>query len=243
MEWRIVIVDDLQSDAYALSRALRERLHGEDALELTYYESAEAMLAEFAPGAYRLAFLDVRMDGMSGVELAQKLRAADRELMIVFLTTSPEYIFDVVGFHPFDYLLKPCQPDKLDHVLSEARRMLAAVEPELAVRVNRAEVRVPYRELVAVAARDHEIEVRTVSGQTLTTTARLTDELRALADDPRFLACYRGVLLNMDHIVSFGKSTITMLGGAEYPMRVRERKELMERYSQHQTSGTRRRMG
>ena len=241
MEWHIAIVDDLKADAEALSAALRERLGG-DELHLKCYESAEGLLADYAPGAFQLAFLDVRMEGMSGVELAQKLRAADKDLMIVFLTTSPEYIFDVAGFHPFDYLIKPCKPDKLDHVLREARRMLAAIEPELALRVDRAEVRVPYSELVAVAVRDHEAEVRTSSGQVLTTTARLTEELRALSADPRFLACYRGVLLNMDSIVSFGKDTIRVLGGAEYPMRVRERRKLMERYSQHQLSGLRRRM-
>lgn len=241
MEWRIAIVDDLKTDADALSAALRERLGG-DELRLEYYESADGLLAAFAPGTNQLVFLDVCMDGMNGVELAKKLRMADEKLLIVFLTTSPEYIFDVVGFHPFDYIIKPCQPDRLDHVLSEARRMLAAAEPELAVRVDRAEVRVPFSALVAVCARDHALEVRTVPGQVLVSTTPFTEAERALAADPRFLACYRGVLLNMDHIVSFGRETIRMLGGAEYPMRLRERKRLMERYSQHQLSDLRRRM-
>ena len=120
--------------------------------------------------------------------------------------------------------------------------MLAADEPELALRVDRAEVRVPYSKLVAMSAREHTLEVRTASGQVLVSTMPFAEARRALGADPRFLDCYRGVLLNMDHIASFGKDTVCMLGGAEYPMRVRERKQLLEQYSRRQLSGLHRRM-
>lgn len=242
MEWRIAIVDDLQPDRDALEAALRERLGGADELMLKSYADAEGMLAEFSPGGFQLAFLDVCMEGVSGVQLAEKLRAADENLMITFLTTSPEYIFDVRHFHPFDYLIKPCAPEALDHVLSEARRLLSTAEPELSVRVGRSLFQVPYGKLVAVLSQGHTVDIHTSSGQTLTTSATFTELENELASDPRFLTCNRGLLVNMEHIVKLADSVFYMDNGMEAPMRARNQKELTDRFSQYQISFLRRRM-
>ncbi len=242
MEWRIAIVDDLQADRDALADALRERLTGADALRLKCFANAESLLAEFSPGAYQLVFLDVCMDGMNGVALAEKLRAADEKLMITFLTTSREYIFDVQHFHPFDYLIKPCAPEALDHVLSEARRLLDAIEPELTVRVGRSAFQVPFGKIAAVLSQGHTVDVHTVSGQTLTSSATFTELERALAADARFLTCNRGALVNMEHIARLADSVFYLDNGMAIPMRARNQKELTDRFSQYQISFLRRRM-
>ncbi len=242
MEWRIAVVDDLQPDRDALAEALRERLTGADELCLKCYADAESLLAEFSPGAYQLAFLDVCMDGMSGVALAEKLRAADEKLMIAFLTASPEFIFDVRHFHPFDYLIKPCAPEALDHVLSEARRLLSAAEPELTVRTGRSAFQVPYGTIVAVLSQGHTAVVYTVSGQALTTSATFTELEGALSADARFLVCNRGVLVNMEHIRKLANSVFYLDNGLEVSMRARNQKELTDRFSQYQISFLRRRM-
>ncbi len=242
MEWRIAVVDDLQQDRDVLAAALQARLTGTDELCLKCYADAESLLAEFSPGAYQLVFLDVCMDGMNGVTLAEKLRAADENLMITFLTTSSEYIFDVRHFHPFDYLIKPCAPEALDHVLSEARRLLGATEPELTVRAGRSAFQVPYGKIVAVLSQGHTVDVHTASGQTLTSSATFTEIEGTLSADARFLACNRGVVVNMEHIAKLADAVFYMDNGLAVPMRARNQKELTDRFSQYQISFLRRRM-
>ena len=47
------------------------------------------------------------MEGTNGIETARILRRADPDLLLVFVTSSPEYVWDAFPVHPFDYLLKP----------------------------------------------------------------------------------------------------------------------------------------
>ncbi len=242
MEWRIAVVDDLAEDRDALSSALRERLTGADELYLRSFADAESLLAEFSPGAFQLAFLDVCMDGMNGVALAEKLRAADENLMIAFLTTSPEFIFDVRHFHPFDYLIKPCTAEALDHVLREARRLLDTSEPELSVRVGRSAFQVPYGKIITVFSRGHSVDIHTASGQTLAASATFTELEETLTADARFLVCNRGVLVNMQHITKLADAVFHMDNGLKIPIRMRNQKELTDRFSQYQISFLRRRM-
>lgn len=47
------------------------------------------------------------MEGTNGIETARILRRTDPDLLLVFVTSSPEYVWDAFPVHPFDYLLKP----------------------------------------------------------------------------------------------------------------------------------------
>ena len=65
----------------------------------------------YEPGHSDLVFLDICMGDVNGIELARHLRAVDEKVLIVFLTTSSEYAFDAFPIHPFDYLMKPIDPE------------------------------------------------------------------------------------------------------------------------------------
>ena len=71
---------------------------------------------------YQVVFLDICMEGTNGIEAAQRLRAADPDLLIVFVTSSPEYVWDAFPVHPFDYLLKPYKEEKFEQLAGELRR-------------------------------------------------------------------------------------------------------------------------
>ena len=96
------------------------------------YVKRGAPLKEFEPGFFRVAFFDIRMDDMTGIQLAEQVRKQDTSLLICFLTTSREYAFDAFPIHPFDYLIKPVDQEKLNHVMDEVVRSLAVIkDPEV----------------------------------------------------------------------------------------------------------------
>lgn len=114
---RVAVVDDLRTDAETLRGLLSKHLP--EAVFIDLYESGEAFLA--AEAKHDLVFLDIVMKGMDGIETARRLRMRDMASMIVFLTTSREYVWDAFPVHPFDYLVKPVDEARLTHVLDEAR--------------------------------------------------------------------------------------------------------------------------
>ena len=116
----IAIVEDQTPDAQRLEELLQQQL---PEAECTWFACGDDFLRAAAePGLYAVVFLDICMAGTNGIETARRLRQADPEVLIVFVTSSPEYVWDAFPVHPFDYLLKPYQEEKFVHLAAELRR-------------------------------------------------------------------------------------------------------------------------
>lgn len=72
--------------------------------------SALEQLAETRPD---IAFLDIRMPGISGIEVARSLSELSPRTQVVFVTAYDQYAIDAFERGAVDYLLKPIKPDRL----------------------------------------------------------------------------------------------------------------------------------
>jgi len=81
-------------------------------------EEAVAVVREHAPD---LAFLDIRMPGMTGVEAA---RAIGEACHIVFITAYNEYAVDAFEQGAVDYVLKPAERERLQLTVARLKKRL-----------------------------------------------------------------------------------------------------------------------
>lgn len=75
----------------------------------TRFSSGEEFLGAFTAGKYDLIFLDIYMDGITGMETAKRIRRADHGCRIIFITTSPEFAVESYDVSASFYLLKPIE--------------------------------------------------------------------------------------------------------------------------------------
>jgi len=88
-----------------------EAANGKDALEL---------VDTFAP---QIAFLDIRMPGLSGLEVAEKIASVCR---IVFVTAFDQYAVDAFEREAVDYLVKPVTKKRLTQTIQRLKKQLQA---------------------------------------------------------------------------------------------------------------------
>ena len=81
-------------------------------------EEAVAAVREHAPD---LAFLDIRMPGMTGIEAA---RAIGDACHIVFITAYNEYAVDAFEHGAVDYVLKPAERERLEVTVARLKKRL-----------------------------------------------------------------------------------------------------------------------
>ena len=113
---------------------MRERLCG--LLKEAWPQAEVVLVAENGNDAWDgfleyepdVVFLDIRMPGLSGLEVAERIGTAAH---IVFVTAYDQYAVDAFDAGAVDYLLKPVQADRLARALARLRDKLNAPSPDL----------------------------------------------------------------------------------------------------------------
>lgn len=68
-----------------------------------------------------IAFLDIKMRGMTGLELAKRLKDINAKINIIFVTGYSEYSLDAFRLYASDYLLKPVDEEQVRKALENLR--------------------------------------------------------------------------------------------------------------------------
>jgi DNA-binding LytR/AlgR family response regulator len=92
---------------------------------------AAAAIARLQPD---LAFLDIQMPGLSGLEVAQGIEGDTR---VVFVTAFDEYAVQAFDEAAIDYLLKPLRRERLERAIERAKAALAPADGQLAQALQR----------------------------------------------------------------------------------------------------------
>ena len=115
----ILVVDDDALVRSYLTRVLTHEGHKVQAVE-----SGEAALACVAEEEFDLVFLDLKMDGVGGMEVLSVLRRQWPETIVIVLTGHPtlETVFEALRQGAFDYMFKPCRIADLRESVSKGLR-------------------------------------------------------------------------------------------------------------------------
>lgn len=76
---------------------------------LVEYSSGEELLNDSKNNSLDILFLDIQMDGLSGMDTARKIREFDNNIEIIFTTSIPQYVYDAYEVNAYRYLLKPLE--------------------------------------------------------------------------------------------------------------------------------------
>ena len=236
----IAVVDDKRTDSEKLQRVILRwfTVNHKESQSISCFSDGLSLLKVFEPEKFQIVFMDIIMDKMSGIDTAKRLRDSDSRILIVFTTSSDEFAFEAFPLHPFDYVMKPYSPERVGHVLSEAMRVIEAPEPLFNARVSRSTYQIPLRKISAVLSDDHFIDVIMSDGNSIICSMKFSEAESILMNDPRFLTCNRGVIINMDNVSSFSrdKSAVIMSDGNYYALKVRGRAEILRAFTQYQIS-------
>ena len=117
---RIAIVDDLAAERALLKDRLEQQLQRRNVqADILEYESGETFLEAARKAPFTAAFLDIYMDGMTGMEAAKKLRKTNTDCLLVFTTTSTDHALEGFQVRALHYLVKPFTEADIDVLTDE----------------------------------------------------------------------------------------------------------------------------
>ncbi len=133
----VVIAEDEQPQREALQKMLQELMP--EANIVAVCEDGLSALEAMQHHKPDIALLDIRMPGLSGLEVA---RAASSNTQIIFSTAYDEYAIKAFEAGAVDYLLKPIKPERLQQAIERIRqRFQTKAKPDIANLVNALEIK------------------------------------------------------------------------------------------------------
>lgn len=222
-----ILLDHLISicQDYAKSRSI--------ALTVDGFSQGPALLEAWAPRTYSLVFVDVYMEPMDGVQLAQELRRRQQDLCIIFLTTSGDFMPDAFALHAFHYIQKPYSKAQIFSVLDDAIRVLPRQEGQLDIMCGGSLEHLRVGEIVSAVSDAHYLQIATISGAQYRTRMTMAEFLTALSEQPAFLRINKGIVINMDYVEAVESLSCRMVTGARHPIKVRDRVQIERQIQAH----------
>ncbi len=211
---RIAIVDDIEAEC----RLLHDRL--ENALErravyaeIFEYESGEAYLAAAKQQPFTVSFLDIYMNGMTGIDTAAELRAFDKKGLLIFSTSSTDHALEGFRVHAMYYLVKPYDEKDIEALTDEILSRVPKPDKYMDIKVNGSDIRLRFQDIVYADHFSHMIHIHTTSEKELVTRQSFGEFTAPLKEDERFFLCSRGGIVNMEHAVDFDGVAFVMNNG------------------------------
>jgi DNA-binding LytR/AlgR family response regulator len=209
---RCIIVDD-EAPARDL---IRHHISGlEDFELLASFDNAIDAFTFLQKNAVDLAFLDIRMPKVSGLQL---IRSLERRPNIIFTTAYREYAADGFEMDALDYLLKPITLERFMKSVSRFIRYHRPIVPQPAVndfgqayiflKVGRGQVKIFLRDIVYIEGLSDYIKVHTLS-HSYVASAKLA-HMEEKLPEKRFARIHKSFIVALDRVSSYNSGEVTV---------------------------------
>ncbi len=210
----MAVVEDNEEFAGLLRRRILSETDWGTAVSVSVYLSPEEFLREAAAGTQvDVAFLDVEMPGMNGMELAAGIRSRDKGMLLVFVSSFSRYAVEGYQVYAFDYLLKSqmdCRWDKLAgrlrKALAEGREKLYTIQT-----MNRTE-RIPVDEILYIY-KEEKYALIAVGAERIAVRKTMREIAEELGDHRQFVQVKKGILVNMEKVQKATARELVMQNG------------------------------
>ena len=223
----IAICDDMCADAeeirdYLLAYFKKNGFTG----EIYIYESGEALLYDFALSHFDLLFLDIYLPGISGVDVARRVRESDPNCLIVFITISDCHMRDGFALRAASYVEKPLTEEKIEIAFTQCHNLFTKNARFIEFKLTQRDFKIPFNRLVYAETKGHSAFFHTDIGDIYEAHIAM-DEVEQQMDGLPILRCHRSFAVNMNYVADIQGNDIVMKSGQTIPIRKNGRKEIV----------------
>lgn len=179
-------------------------------------------------GYFDIVFLDIEMEGLSGIETAESLRLMEYSSRIVFLTSYKKYVFSAFDVSASHYLLKPLDVQKLEQVLTKITSELTAEKEYCCTVKCGTEIhRIPFSQIKFAEVTGRKISLHTKS-EVFTFNGRLEELEQSFPN--YFFRCHKSYLVNLEMMVKYDKEKAILKSGESVPLARRKYAEFCKAF-------------
>lgn len=125
---KILVADDEKIALNGLVNEIKKVLPN---AEIYKFHGGKEVLNSCLDQTYDIAFLDIEMRDVNGIELAKELKAIHPKINIIFTTGYSEYAQTAFSIHASGYVIKPVTADKIAKEIENLRYSIVSEDEEI----------------------------------------------------------------------------------------------------------------
>lgn len=240
---RIAVVEDEQSHREHILQAVREwQAAWDPSGSALAFPDAKSFFFAREENLFDLLILDILMPGMSGMELAQRLREEKDRTALVFLTGESSFVFDGYKVEALDYLLKPIRTEELYKILERAEKYCRRELPRLVLESAEGVRFLALNELLYLEARNKDLnfvlhtdadraETVVIRASLEEWIGRIREILESCAgEDFAFAQPHRSYFCSLNWVLRVEPAQIYLVNGQKIPLARARKQDFMAAY-------------
>ncbi len=164
---------------------------------------------------FDLLLLDIQIEGLTGMELAQSLRQRGDRVSIIFITGCEDYLPKGYSVQPIHFLLKPVSREALDAAL-RTDWQLNHKPKTVVLRIGSKMVNLPLADIRYIESYNHNIIVHQTEGDR--TYFLSLSYFEKQMPPNQFCRCHNSYLVNMTYVEEIGRTDLSLRGGVRLPI-------------------------
>ena len=194
------------------------------------FENGDALVETHSKNPFDIILLDIVMPLINGIDVAREIRQNDKNVKIVFLTSSPEFAVESYTVKANNYLLKPLDEEKLYQCINEFHGEISANARTVTVKGVHSVHKIPLTSVEYVEAQNKRIVFILKDGDIIETIEPLHVHENVLSLHDGFFKCHRSYIVNINHIDTYMVKEIKMRSGCFIPVARSCQKQFEEAY-------------
>lgn len=170
-------------------------------------------------GYYDIAFLDIEMGDISGLELASALKEKNKNIIIFFITNYEKYIDDAMDLFALRYLVKPINHIRFYSGLDKTLDLINEDVIEFFVKDLKKLVKINANEILYVETMSHKTKV--VTTKNIYYSSNLIDYWNKTLTHSSFFRIHKSYIVNLDYVNEYQRAEVKLTNGEIIPVSYR----------------------
>ncbi|MFU0827966.1 MAG: Stage 0 sporulation A-like protein [Lachnoclostridium sp.] len=196
------------------------------------YTNGTSLLEECRKIPFDVLFLDIEMPDISGIEIAETIRAVNPFVNIIFVTNQDDMVFQSIHYKPFRFLRKRYLEDELPEAIHALAKKIRSENQYYTIKFNNSFKQIRITDIIYLESYKHDIFLYTKDEKyrIRSKMERMEKELEVYG----FIRVHSGFLVNYRYIYSIDKTKIVLSNKKIIPVsryRLKNVKQKLQLYS------------
>lgn len=160
------------------------------------------------PLRYDIAFIDIEMPSISGLNLGKLLKSINPDIIIIVITSFQNYLDDAMKIHVFRYLSKPIDKNRFYNNFKDALKEYRSIGKSIIVTFNNEVHRIRTKDILFIENQKHGSIIHSKYGdyQSNIKPKQWAKDI----DQSSFVFSHNSIMVNLQNVVDFNNSTVVL---------------------------------